>query len=439
MNAVVQTGAPLLARVEKLSHEGRGIARLGDKTVFIDGALPGETVSLRMRRQRRRFNEAEAIEIVDRSARRVQPRCAHTGLCGGCSLQHMSPEDQLQHKQDVMLEQLQHMGGTVPERMLAPVSGPPWHYRRRARLSAKWVARRGRVLVGFREKRANLVADIAGCTILHETASALPERLSALFTTLSIREHLPQVEIAVGDNAGVLVIRHLRPFSESDLESLYRFQQSCPLTICLQPAGVDSMHALDGGPLPELYYELPAHGIVIHFRPGDFTQVNFDVNRALVDRVCTLLAPGPDDDVLDLYCGLGNFSLPLARLARSVTGIEGDAGLVARAETNAVRNGLANTRFGHADLCAAPACAEVRDGAFNKLLLDPPRSGAREIVERLDPRRTKLIVYVSCNAATLARDTEILCGRAGYRLTHAGVVDMFPHTAHTECLAVFAG
>ena len=438
MSSNTVAASPVLAKVEKLSHEGRGIARLGQKKIFIDGALPGETVSLRMRRRRPSFDEADTLSVVEASARRVEPLCPHTELCGGCSLQHMSPADQVRHKQEVMLEQLRHIGGAEPEQVLEPVTGAHWHYRHRARLSAKFVQRRGHVLVGFREKRGNLVAAIDRCEVLHSDAAQLPARLSELFTSLSIREHIPQVEVVMGDNTGVIVIRHLQPPTEADMSALRRFQAGCKIVLCLQPRGLDSAHALDGGAVPDLFYTLPDHDVVIHFRPGDFTQINFPINRELVARVCALLEPGPEDRVLDLFCGLGNFSLPLARRALAVTGIDGAAALIERARTNAGVNGLANVKFRSAELCSEPACTEVRQGGYNKLVLDPPRSGAREIMRALDPRNTRLIAYVSCNAATLARDAQILCSEKGYRLTHAGIIDMFTHTAHAECLAVFA-
>jgi len=424
--------APAVLHVERLSAEGRGVARAGGKVTFVDGALAGETVAVRYLRRRGRFDEAVVSEVLAAAPERVAPRCPHYGVCGGCSLQHMAPAAQLAHKQALVLEQLEHQAGTAPRTVLAPLAGPVWGYRRKARLGVKHVPRKGGVLVGFRERRAPYVTELGGCDVLHPAVGRLIPALRALIGTLSVRDRVPQLEVAVGEGDAVaIVVRHLQPLSADDEAALSAFAAAHGVDFYLQPAGAESVRAL--GPARELGYRLERHGLAFSFAPTDFTQVNFELNALLVDRVLEVLAPDAAERVLDLYCGLGNFTLALARRAAEVLGVEGDAALVTRARANARANGIGNARFLAADLNAGPPAL---DTAFERVLLDPPRSGAAALVERLPLAGVQRLVYVSCSPATLARDAAILV-RRGLVLAAAGVMDMFPHTAHVESMAVF--
>ena len=428
---------PIAAEIVSLSHEGRGIARPGGKTVFVDGALPGESVLFRHVRHHGKFDEGVVVEVRTPSPLRVEPVCRHYSICGGCSLQHLRPDEQVRHKESVLLEQLRAIAGIEPRERLAPIAGPTEGYRRRARLGVRHVAAKGRVLVGFHEKRSSRVADIDSCEVLHPGAVRLLAPLSALIGELDHPETFPQVEMAIGENAAAFVLRHLREFPERDLERLREFEQAQGVRIFLQPGGEDSVHALTPGEERPLSYSLPRHEVEMFFGPTDFTQVNFEVNRNLVGRVIELLAPGPADQVLDLYCGLGNFSLPQARLAAQVTGVEGSSALVAGARRNAAHNGIANVEFQCADLASGTAPHPFLARCWDKVSLDPPRAGAREVLRRLDLSKTSRIAYVSCNPATLARDAALLTGGRGFILDKAGVIDMFPHTSHGESLAIF--
>ncbi|MCC7412201.1 MAG: 23S rRNA (uracil(1939)-C(5))-methyltransferase RlmD [Gammaproteobacteria bacterium] len=425
-------------RIESLAHEGRGVAHIGGKTTFVDGALPGELASIRYLRRRGRFDEATAVAITEAAVDRVAPGCPHYGVCGGCSLQHLAPAAQIAHKQRVLLEQLGHIGGVAPGRVLEPLLAPVWGYRRKARLGVKWVPGKGGALVGFRERGSAFITALTGCEVLHPAVGRRILALRELIGALSIRDRIPQLEVAVGeDDVAAIIVRHLAPLATADRERLAAFGAAHGIDFYLQPDGPGSVHALVPGAQRALRYRLPAHDVEIHFEPADFTQVSFDLNRRLVDRVVDLLAPAADQDVLDLYCGLGNFTLPLARRARRVCAFEGDAALVARAQANAARNGIANVELGEADL-AADLPAAVRRGTFAKVLLDPPRSGAEALVRELPLAALRCLVYVSCNPATLARDAGILVGTRGLELVAAGVMDMFPHTTHVESIAVFA-
>ena len=428
---------PVSATIESLSHEGRGIARINGKTVFIDGALPGEQVRFHYTRRRGQFDEGRTVEFVDASAIRVEPRCSYYGTCGGCSLMHMGPEQQITHKQAVLLEQLRHIGGLEPERLLPPLSASRWGYRRKARLGVKYVAGKEKVLVGFREKNSRYIADIDSCQVLHPFLGEDLGRLKELIGALSVYRQIPQLEVAVSNTTAAIVIRHLAPLDENDKRLLGDYEKTRPVRFYLQPAGLDSVHSLSGREETNLYYRLDNHGIEIEFSPVDFTQVNFDLNPLLVDLVISLLDLSADDSVLDLFCGLGNFTLPIARYANRATGIEGSEDLVRRATDNAEKNGLANADFSVCDLSGPDAGARVRACDYNKVLLDPPRSGAREIIGQLDLQRVAKLVYVSCNPATLARDAGILVKHGQLKLKAAGVMDMFPHTSHVESIALF--
>lgn len=428
---------PLPASVESLSHEGRGIARIGGKTVFIDGALPGEQVRFLYTRKRGQFDEGRAVEVLEPSSFRVDPRCRHYGVCGGCSLMHLDREQQVRHKQSVLLEQLQRLGEVEPERILPPLLANRWGYRRKARLGVKYVAGKEKVLVGFREKYSRFIADIDSCEVLHPVLGEAIGELKKLIQALSVYRQVPQLEVAVSDAVAAVVVRHLAPLTDNDKRILADFEAQRPVRFYLQPGGLDSVHSLSGEDGQNLYYRLDRHDITMEFSPIDFTQVNFELNALLADRVIELLEPGAADTVLDLFCGLGNFTLPIARYAKCATGLEGSQALVYRAQRNARNNGLNNVNFSACDLSQPDAGSVLAGHACNKVLLDPPRSGAREIIEQLDLERVAKLVYVSCNPATLARDAGILAGQSGLSLKAAGVLDMFPHTSHVESIALF--
>lgn len=423
--------------VESLAHDGRGVARVEGKTVFIEGALPGEQVGFAYVATHKSFDEAQVTGIHQASPDRVEPRCMHYGVCGGCSLQHLDPAAQIRARQQVLLDNLQRIGHVTPETVLEPMTAPVWGYRSKARLGVKYVGKKGRVLVGFREKRAAYLADLSRCVVLHPSVGEHLPELSAMIGQLEARERIPQIEVAVAEEVTALVFRHLDPLSEPDRERLQEFASVHGFHVYLQPAGPDSIQPLSPAD-PVLAYQLPEQGIAIRFLPGDFTQVNRAINRQMVARVLELLKLEQADTVLDLFCGLGNFTLPMARLAGQVVGVEGEAGLVARARDNAVLNGLHNVQFHVGNLFEDQRNAAWAGGAYSKVLLDPPRSGAAEVLPVLGNIRPERIVYVSCHPGTLARDAGTLVNEFGYRLRAAGVMDMFPHTAHVESIALFA-
>jgi 23S rRNA (uracil1939-C5)-methyltransferase len=424
------------ARIDDLGHDGRGIARLDGKAVFIHGALPGESVEFRYTGRHSQYDEGRVERVVEASPDRVEPYCAHFGVCGGCSLQHLAAERQIAYKQDWLLSNLARIGRVEPETILAPLTGPHWGYRHKARLGVKYVTAKGRMLVGFRERDKPFVADLRCCEVLHPRVGGLLEDLAELIGGLSIARRLPQIEVAVGDTDMALCFRVLDPPDETDLARLIDFGRTRDIRISLQPGGPDSVHPL----WPEsaaLGYRLPAFDLELRFLPHHFIQVNNTLNRAMVERAVALLDPQTDERVLDLFCGLGNFTLPLARHAARVVGVEGDAGLVEWAKDNARHNGIDNAEFRVADLAREFTAQDWYGGGFDKLLLDPPRSGAQEAIPAMADLRPQRIVYVSCHPATLARDAGLLVHEYGYRLSRAGVMDLFPHTAHVESIAVF--
>jgi 23S rRNA (uracil1939-C5)-methyltransferase len=427
-----------VADIESLDHEGRGIARRDGKVVFVEGALPGERVEAAILRKKPAFEQAQATRILRKSAARTEPGCSFFGLCGGCSLQHMDLPTQVASKQRVLEDSLRHIGKVEPERMLPAIHGPGWGYRHRARLTVRHVPKKGGVLVGFHEKRSSYVADMTSCAVLPPRISDLLPRLRELVGALSIRERLPQIEVAVAAGADVLVLRVLRPPTPEDEAKIRAFAETHRVAIWLQPAGPESAQPFHPPGCDTLEYAIPEFGLRIGFKPTDFTQVNHAINQGLVRRALGLLDPRPGEHIADLFCGLGNFTLPIARSGATVTGIEGHAGLIRRAGENAGRNGLAaNTRFLTLDLFAITAGQWRALGPFDKLLIDPPRDGAVELVKQIGSDGPRRIVYVSCNPATLARDAGILAGLQGYRLKAAGIVNMFPHTAHVESVALF--
>jgi len=400
--------------------------------VFVEGALPGERVACRIFQKKPKFDVARAIEVLSESAGRRAPRCPHFGVCGGCATQHADAATQMAAKQRGLEDNLARIGKVQAEMLLPIVYGEEWGYRRRARLSVRRVEKKGGVMVGFRERRSTHVADMRECHVLPENISRLVPVLRNLIEQLSIRERVPQIEVAAGDNATVLVFRHLLPLSENDLSLLRRFGDENAVHVWLQPGAPDTAHAFHPES-SELYYDLPEFGLRIRFRPTDFTQVNHAVNRILVSRAVRLLDPQPGERVADLFCGLGNFSLPIATRAAQVVGFEGSRELVERARQNASDNRLV-AQFEVLNLFEHPLFPY---GKFEKLLLDPPREGAIELVKSLPEDWPRRIVYVSCDQATLARDAGVLVHTKSFRLAAAGAVNMFPHTAHVESIAVF--
>ena len=422
--------------IESLAHDGRGVTHIDGKAVFIDGALPGEVVSFEYTTSRRKFDEGRVTAVQTASPDRVEPRCAHFGVCGGCSLQHLDSAAQIQAKQQTLLDNLRHIGKVEPESLLPPLTGPAWGYRTKGRLGVKDVVKKGRVLVGFREKRSPYVADLARCEVLHPAVGDRLEGLSGLIEQLEVRARIPQIEVAVASETTALVFRHLDPLTPHDHDVLKRYAMDQGVHVYLQPAGPDTVQVL----WPEksvLSYTLASESVVIEFQPTDFTQVNTAINEQMVARVLEMMSLGETDTVLDLFCGLGNFTLPLARHAGQVTGVEGDAGLVSRARDNAALNGLDNTAFHVANLAVTNTGAAWAGSGYNKVLLDPPRSGAAEVMPLLGNIHPQRIVYVSCHPGSLARDAGTLVNELGYRLLSAGVMDMFPHTAHVESIALF--
>jgi len=429
---------PETARITSVTHDGRGIADTSGKKVFVAGALAGEEVRYVRRKSRRKFDEAELLEIIQASPERVAARCEVFGRCGGCALQHVSAEQQRDIKFQTLRDNLERIGNVQPERWLEALTGPEWSYRRRARLAVKNVRGKGRVLVGFRERHAPFITDMHRCEVLAAPVDGLIDALSELIGKLSIPARLPQIEVAVADNAVALVFRVLDPPNDEDRNAFRQFAEDHDVRVYLQPGGLDSIELLSpAGRVEPLHYTLPEFEIQIDFEPVDFVQVNGEINRRMVHAAIELLAPLPEDRVLDLFCGIGNFSLPLARCAGHVLGIEGEATLVGRAAANAAGNGLSNAEFRCADLADIDGSEKWLRASWDRLLLDPARSGAAEIVKHIGSIDPERVVYVSCHPGTLARDAGVLVDDAGYTLEAAGIIDMFPHTAHVESIAVF--
>jgi 23S rRNA (uracil1939-C5)-methyltransferase len=420
--------------VTGLTSAGEGVVHLG-KTAFVDGALPGERVRFRRTRRHRQHDDAQLLAVLEAAPDRVTPRCEHFGVCGGCVLQHLDPHAQLIAKEAELRDNLMRVARVAPERWLPPLAGPAWGYRRRARLGVKFVRKKGCVVVGFRERAAPYVAQLTHCEVLAAPAGELITPLAALIEGLSIREQLPQIEVAVADNATALVLRVLAPPSASDLEQLVAFESRHGLRLYLQSGGLDTVAPL-AAPGEPLHYRLPRFDLTLEFLPTDFIQVNGPVNAALAERAVELLAPGADSRVLDLFCGIGNFTLPLARHAGAVVGVEGEAALIARARANAARNQIGNAEFHVANLAASVSDLAFTRGAYTHVLLDPPRTGAREVLPLLAAFAPQRLLYISCHPGSLARDLGALVHEHGMTLEAAGVVAMFPHTAHVESIAL---
>ena len=432
---------PFEAEIVDHSHDGRGVARRDGKTLFVAGALPGERVMAEQTAKNRHFDEARTVEVLQASPDRVTPRCEHFGVCSGCVLQHLAEDRQILLKQRVLLENLERIGHVTPQVVLPPLTGESWGYRRKGRFSVRRVNKKDRTLVGFREVDPRFVADVRRCHTAIPQIGERVEALALLVESLDARNDIPQIEFIAGDIApdgsGVaLVFRHLSPLNEDDRARLVAFAQQHAFAIFLQSGGIDTVVPL-WPEAPALSFTLPQWDIELAFRPLDFIQVNATLNQRMIARTFELLDPQPQDRILDLFCGLGNFTLPMARLVGEVVGVEGEAGLVQRARENAERNGLANAHFHAADLTKDLRGTPWMRQGFNKLLLDPPRSGADEVLKQLPLKDIDRIVYVSCHPASLARDAGYLVKERGYRLKAAGVMDMFPHTGHVESIALF--
>jgi 23S rRNA (uracil1939-C5)-methyltransferase len=419
-----------------LAQDGRGVARVDGKTVFIDDALPGERVEWRRLKRGRNFDEGRLERVLEPAADRIEPRCAHFGVCGGCALQHLAPERQLEFKQRQLYEALTRIGKVTPEQTLPPLHGAVWNYRRRARLAARWVPKKERTVLGFRERNTSFITDVQRCEVLAPPVDSLVRPLSLLLTALSVRNRVPQIEVAVADNAVALVVRVLEDLTAADRELLLQFARDHDVQIYLQPGGYDTIAPLSA--VTPLEYRLPQFDVTLRFQPNDFVQVNGDLNAQMVARAVELLAPAPGERLLDLFCGLGNFSLPLARSGAHVVGVEGDAGLVARARDNATLNAVSNIEFVCGDL-AQPSAGDAAWARqpYDKVLLDPPRAGALQMLPTIARCGAKVVLYISCHPGSLARDAGILVHEHGFTLRAAGVMDMFPHTAHVESAALF--
>ena len=428
--------APEEGTVDDLTRVGEGVVHQG-KTVFVAGALPAERVRYRRTRHHRQHDEGELLEVLTPSPQRVVPRCPHFGVCGGCALQHLDPAAQLAAKEGELRDNLARVARAAPARWLAPLAGPAWGYRRRARLGAKYVRKKGAVVVGFRERAAPYVAQLTRCEVLAPPVGELITPLAELIGALSVREQLPQVEVAVADNATALVLRVLQEPTPADLGHLHAFAARHGVRLYLQPGGIDSVTPL-GAPDVPLNYRLGRFGLTLQFLPSDFIQVNGVVNEALTAQALELLAPGPQAQVLDLFCGLGNFTLPLARHAAQVCGIEGEAGLIARARANAALNGITNAEFHVANLAGEIAHLPWAQRRYSHVLLDPPRTGARELLPWLARLGAQRVLYISCHPGSLARDVGVLVHEHGMQLDAAGVIDMFPHTTHVESMALLS-
>ena len=432
----------LVLDIQSLDLEARGVARHDGKVVFVEGALPGERVRAQVVRRKSSFDTAKMLSVIKASSQRVVPACPNFGVCGGCAMQHLAPAAQVAVKQRALEDALWHIGKVRPERILSPMHGPTWGYRYRARLSVRVVQKKGGVLVGFREKRGAYVADMTQCLVLPSHVSVMLVPLRELVGQLSNPKSIPQIEVAVGDETTALLLRHMDPLTGADLALLAAFAAQHNVSWWLQPKGPETVHPMQSEDEGRLAYRLPQFGLRMAYRPTDFTQVNHSINQALIARALSLLDARETDRVADLFCGLGNFTLPLATRAREVVGIEGSKALIDRAREAAAANGLdAKTDFAVLNLFEVDVEWLRGLGHFDRMLIDPPRDGAEAVARALSAlspsERPKRLVYVSCNPATLARDAGILVAEGGYRMTAAGAINMFPHTGHVESIAVF--
>ena len=424
--------------IQSLDHEARGITRLDGKAVFVEGALPGERVEFASFRKKPTFEIAQLVRVLSPSPARVLPKCSHFGICGGCALQHMDPVAQVAAKQRILEDSLWHIGRVRPEYIESPVQGEPWGYRHRARLGVRCVKKPGGILIGFHERKSNFVADIHHCAVLPAHVSELLLPLRKLIATLSNPESVPQLDIAVGEHCTAILLRILHGLKTSDESALRGFADRHQVSFFLQPKGPDSAYLFYPKDGRSLSYVLPEFGLELDFLPTDFTQVNHAVNRVMLHLAMNLLAPRAGERIADMFCGLGNFTLPIARAGANVVGVEGSAALVKRAHANAKANGLSErTGYQVANLFECTEKTLAKFGQFDKMLIDPPRDGALALVRSIGARGPRRIVYVSCNPATLARDAGVLVKEHGYRFVSARAINMFPHTSHVESITLF--
>jgi len=421
--------------IETLSHEGRGISHFDNKIIFTRGALPGEKVIANRSLSRAKFEEADVVEILTSSPDRIEPKCAVYGICGGCSFQHLSSENQINAKQTWLRSAFMGQAKAEPKEWLDPLQVISWGYRRKARLGVRYVHKKEKVLVGFRERKSSFITVMERCEVLHPSLGDNLTVLGECIGKLSVKSQIPQIEVAIAQHDTILILRHLEPLTSEDEEVLRNYAERLSITWYTQSGGMNTVKPLDK--IVNLSYSLPEYKIEMAFLPTDFTQVNFELNQKMLSLALSLLELCNEDKVIDLFCGLGNFTLPIARYAKSVVGVEGDSGLIERAKENAQRNGIENALFYKADLFEEVEGYEwFRGQTYNKALIDPARTGAIEIVKLLPKLGVERLVYVSCNPATLARDTAKLL-ELGYQLEKAGVMDMFPQTAHVESIALF--
>ena len=421
--------------IESLSHEGRGISHYDNKIIFIRGALPGEKVVASRSLSRSKYEEADVVEVLEKSPDRIEAKCEVYGICGGCSFQHLSAQNQIKIKETWLKSAFMGQSKIEPKEWLEPLQVDSWGYRRKARLGVRYVAKKEKVLVGFREKKSSFITVMSRCEVLYPSLGNNLEIIAECIGKLSIREYIPQIEVAIAESDTILILRHLHPLTESDESILIKYGEKLSITWYVQSGGLDTVK-----PLMEaikLTYSIPDHNIKMTFLPNDFTQVNFDINQKMINLAIELLDLNAEDEVIDLFCGLGNFTLPISRYVKKIVGIEGERGLVERAKANALMNAITNASFYKADLFDDVSGSEwFRGQKYNKALIDPARTGAIEIVELLPKLGVEHLVYVSCNPATLARDTARLI-ELDFTLISAGVMDMFPQTAHVESIAVF--
>ncbi len=427
---------PVRVTIESLAHDGRGVTHIDGKVVFIDEALPGEQLDFIYTDIRRDYAEGKVEQLITHSDDRVAAKCPHYGICGGCSFQHVESSAQIKIKQSLLQEQFSRIGKVDIPELWQPLTGPHWGYRQKARMGVKYVPKKGRVLVGFRERRNPFLAEIEECIVMNPVVGTRLMALSEMIGDLSIRAKIPQIEVAIGDQECVLAIRVLEPPTEADQQRMLQFAKEYNIVLYLQSKGPDTIVPLPGQQPVLPHYVLPEHDIEFQFKPAMFTQVNYEINQKMINRVLETLDLNEQDTVLDLFCGLGNFTLPMAKKAGHVVGIEGDLPLVNHARANAKRNGIENIEFHAADL-TKPIEAPWAKQSFSKILLDPSRAGALDVLSWFPKWNPQQIVYVSCNPSTLARDAGVLVNDLGYKLVKAGVMDMFPQTAHVESIALF--
>jgi 23S rRNA (uracil1939-C5)-methyltransferase len=428
---------PVRATVETLSHDGNGVARIEGKATFIQGALPNEVINFLYTEKKKHYDKGYCTEVLSPSPLRAKPKCVHYEICGGCALQHLKSEEQIKEKSLALISHLKHIGETEAGEVLAPLKAKKWGYRHKARLSVRYVEKKEKILVGFRERLSGrFIADIEQCEVLHPAIGLLISPLKKMIRELNNYREIAQIEVAISEEQNALILRHLSPFTDNDKTILSDFAKTHDITWYLQSGGPQTVQPLNDSE-PLLFYTLPNWDLTLYFKPTDFTQINPSINAKMISLAIELLALNKDETVLDLFCGLGNFSLPIAGFSKQVTGVEGSDEMVQRATMNAEKNNIENTDFHQADLFEDISAYQWANKQYNKILLDPPRAGALALCQQIERFAAKKIVYVSCSPQTLARDTRVLVHEKGYRLISTGVLDMFPHTAHVESIALF--